>query len=221
MKRYTIYFAAILTIFIKMTTVAVAQGGDQILDGIGRQAWWPAMSLMGILRIGRAMDYMVNSRAQKLHLYQISNLQRCFLLLEEGRFVVLPAQVLADLESISITGWIYLRAAQSGQYLFDFGQDITRHFAGTPTGTALQNGYMGIIAQKKAAVKNAVSSAVPLNKWVHLAIVVDIATGTMQTYLDGMPAGEVKDIPQELTEVFGQQVARGHYTLENRCRVAM
>ncbi|MGF7024310.1 beta-L-arabinofuranosidase domain-containing protein [Sphingobacterium sp. HSC-15S19] len=205
MKRYTIYFAAILTIFIKMTAVAVAQGGDQILDGIGETGMvaryvfdgdfkdWSRNGLHGKFQ-GTKASFVSDKQFTKV------------LSLAGGKddFVVLPAQVLADLESISITGWIYLRAAQSGQYLFDFGQDITRHFAGTPTGTALQNGYMGIIAQKKAEVKNAVSSAVPLNKWVHLAIVVDIATGTMQTYLDGMPAGEVKDIPQELTEVFGQ-----------------
>ncbi|QQT43673.1 MULTISPECIES: beta-L-arabinofuranosidase domain-containing protein [Sphingobacterium] len=205
MKRYTIYFAAILTIFIKMTAVAVAQGGDQILDGIGETGMvaryvfdgdfkdWSRNGLHGKFQ-GTKASFVSDKQFTKV------------LSLAGGKddFVVLPAKVLADLESISITGWIYLRAAQSGQYLFDFGQDITRHFAGTPTGTALQNGYIGIIAQKKAEVKNAVSSAVPLNKWVHLAIVVDIATGTMQTYLDGMPAGEVNDIPQELTEVFGQ-----------------
>ncbi len=35
MKRYKIYVAALFTLFIKTIDVAVAQGGDQILDGIG------------------------------------------------------------------------------------------------------------------------------------------------------------------------------------------
>ncbi|WP_367329801.1 beta-L-arabinofuranosidase domain-containing protein [Sphingobacterium multivorum] len=205
MKRYTIYFVAILTIFIKTTAIAVAQSGDQILDGIGETGMvaryvfdgdfkdWSRNGLHGKFQ-GTKASFISDKQFTKV------------LSLAGGKddFVVLPPQVLNDLESISITGWIYLRAAQSGQYLFDFGQDIARHFAGTPTGTAQQNGYMGIIAPKKTDVKNAVSSAAPLNKWVHLAIVVDIPSGTMQTYLDGMPAGEVKNIPQELAEVFGQ-----------------
>ncbi|WP_286883882.1 MULTISPECIES: beta-L-arabinofuranosidase domain-containing protein [Sphingobacterium] len=205
MKRYTIYFAAILTIFIKTTAIVVAQSGDQILDGIGETGMvaryvfdgdfkdWSRNGLHGKFQ-GTKASFISDKQFTKV------------LSLAGGKddFVVLPPQVLNDLESISITGWMYLRAAQSGQYLFDFGQDIARHFAGTPTGTAQQNGYMGIIAPKKTDVKNAVSSAAPLNKWVHLAIVVDIPSGTMQTYLDGMPAGEVKNIPQELAEVFGQ-----------------
>ncbi|MDR6733686.1 MULTISPECIES: beta-L-arabinofuranosidase domain-containing protein [unclassified Sphingobacterium] len=205
MKRYKLHVAILFTIFIKTIDVAVAQGGDQILDGIGETGMvaryvfdedlkdWSRNGLHGKFQGEKAL-FVADKQFKKV------------LSLAGGKddFVVLPSQVLSDLESISITGWLYLRAAQPEQYLFDFGQDLARHFAVTPTGTAQKAGYLGVISQKKTEVKSAASPSVPLNKWVHLAIVVDVTTGSLQTYLDGRPVGEVKNIPQELSAVFGQ-----------------
>jgi hypothetical protein len=130
MKRYTIYFAAILTIFIKMTAVAVAQGGDQILDGIGETGMVARYVFDGDFKDWSRNGLHGKFQGTKASFVSDKQFTRCFLAGGKDDFVVLPAQVLADLESISITGWMYLRAAQSGQYLFDFGQDITRHLQG-------------------------------------------------------------------------------------------
>ncbi len=205
MKRYKLHVAILLTIFIKTIDVAVAQGGDQILDGIGETGMVARYVFDGDLK-----DWSRNGLHGKFQgekaLFVADKQFNKVLSLAGGKddFVVLPSNVLSDLESISITGWLYLRAAQPEQYLFDFGQDLARHFAVTPTGTALKAGYLGVISQKKTEVKSVASPAVPLNRWVHLAIVVDITTGSLQTYLDGRPVGEVKNIPQELSTVFGQ-----------------
>ncbi|WP_293879682.1 beta-L-arabinofuranosidase domain-containing protein [Sphingobacterium sp. UBA1498] len=205
MKRYKLHVAILFTIFIKTIDVAVAQGGDQILDGIGETGMVARYVFDGDLK-----DWSRNGLHGKFQgekaLFVADKQFKKVLSLAGGKddFVVLPSQVLSDLESISITGWLYLRAAQPEQYLFDFGQDLARHFAVTPTGTAQKAGYLGVISQKKTEVKSAASPSVPLNKWVHLAIVVDVTTGSLQTYLDGRPVGEVKNIPQELSAVFGQ-----------------
>ncbi|WP_293887315.1 MULTISPECIES: beta-L-arabinofuranosidase domain-containing protein [unclassified Sphingobacterium] len=205
MKRYKLHVAILFTIFIKTIDVAVAQGGDQILDGIGETGMVARYVFDGDLK-----DWSRNGLHGKFQgekaLFVADKQFKKVLSLAGGKddFVVLPSQVLSDLESISITGWLYLRAAQPEQYLFDFGQDLARHFAVTPTGTAQKAGYLGVISQKKTEVKSAASPSVPLNKWVHLAIVVDVTTGALQTYLDGRPVGEVKNIPQELSAVFGQ-----------------
>ncbi len=209
MKRYKLHVAILFTIFIKTIDVAVAQGGDQILDGIGETGMVARYVFDGDLK-----DWSRNGLHGKFQgekaLFVADKQFNKVLSLAGGKddFVVLPSNVLSDLESISITGWLYLKAAQPEQYVFDFGQDLARHFAVTPTGTALKAGYLGVISQKKAEVKSAASPAVPLKKWVHLAIVVDITTGSLQTYLDGRLVGEVKNIPQELSAVFGQQVSK-------------
>src|SRR5690606_3115839 len=41
-------------------------------------------------------------------------------------FVSIPGEALNDLESLSVSGWIYLRTDRPGQRFFDFGQDATR-----------------------------------------------------------------------------------------------
>ena len=205
MKRYKIYVAALFTLFIKTIDVAVAQGGDQILDGIGETGMVARYIFNGDLKDWSRNGLHGKFQGEKASFVADKQFTKV-LSLAGGKddFIVLPPQALSDLESISITGWLFLHAAQPEQYFFDFGQDVARHFAATATGTDLKKGYQGIISQRKGELKNAVSPAVPLNRWVHLAIVVDIAAGSMQTYLDAAPVGETTGIPQELSAVFGQ-----------------
>jgi hypothetical protein len=39
---------------------------------------------------------------------------------------------------------------------------------------------------------------VPVNKWSHIAVVIDVPSKTMSTYLNGELAGEAKDLSLEL-----------------------
>ena len=120
-------------------------------------------------------------------------------------FVTIPGEALTDLESLSISGWIYLRSQQPGQRFFDFGKDATKHFYAAPVGMVGQEGFQALITAQKGNNKGAVSPAIETNKWVHIAIVIDVPSKSMITYVDSKPVGEAKDIPMELTEVFGQQ----------------
>src|SRR5215217_5840262 len=60
---------------------------------------------------------------------------------ENNAFVTIPAEALTDLESLSISGWVYLRSKQPGQRFFDFGKDANKHFFVAPVGTNAQEGY--------------------------------------------------------------------------------
>jgi hypothetical protein len=120
-------------------------------------------------------------------------------------FVTIPGEALTDIESLSISGWIYLRSDKPGQRFFDFGKDAAKHFFAAPVGTNAQKGYQALITTEKGNKNGAVSPAIELNKWVHLTIVIDVPSKSMLTYVDSKPVGEAKDIPGELTEVFGQQ----------------
>jgi DUF1680 family protein len=208
MKMYKVFVRVIL--FVAVLTQAVnntqAQSGDQILDGIGETGMiarylfngdlkdWSRNNLHGKFRGGEAKFVDDNRFGKVLSLSGESN-----------SFVTLPGEALTDLESLSISGWIYLRSKQTGQRFFDFGKDATKHFFAAPVGTNTREGYQALITVEKSNKSGAVSPAIELNKWVHLAIVIDIPSKSLVTYVDSKPVGEAKDIPLELTALFGPQ----------------
>ncbi len=208
MKMYKVCLRVIL--FVAFLTQGVntiqAQSGDQILDGIGETGMiarylfngdlkdWSRNNLHGKFQGGEPKFVTDNRFGRVLSLTGESN-----------AYVTIPGEALTDLESLSISGWIYLRSKQPGQRFFDFGKDANKHFFAAPVGTNSQEGYQALITAEPGNKKGAVASAIELNKWVHLSIVIDIPSKTMLTYVDNQPVGETKEIPKELTEVFGQQ----------------
>ena len=203
MKMYkeflrVILFVAVLTLGINTTQ---AQNGDQILDGIGETGMIARYVFDGDLR-----DWSRNNLHAKFQggeaKFVTDNRFGKVLSLDNNAFVTIPGEALTDIESLSISGWIYLRSEQPGQRFFDFGKDATKHFFAAPAGTNAQKGYQALITGNKTG---AVSLAIEANKWVHLAIVIDVPSKTMITYVDSKPVGEAKDIPRELSDVFGQQ----------------
>lgn len=203
MKMYKVFSRTILLFVILTRCVDAAQAQDQILDGIGETGMiaryvfngdlkdWSRNTLHARFQGGEAQFVNDNRFGKVLSLSG-----------ENNAFLTLPGEALTDLESLSISGWIFLRSEQPGQRFFDFGKDATKHFSAAPVGTSARKGYQASITGSKTG---AVAPAIETNKWVHLAIVIDIPAKTMFTYVDSKPAGEAKDIPKELTEVFGQQ----------------
>lgn len=203
MKMYKVFLHAMLFVAVLIQGVNTAQAQDQILDGIGETGMiaryvfngdlkdWSRNNLHAKFQGGEAPFVNDNRFGKVLSLSGDNN-----------AFVTIPGEALTDLESLSISGWIFLRSEQPGQRFFDFGKDATKHFSAAPVGTSDQKGYLALITGSK---NGAVAPAIETNKWVHLAIVIDIPSKTMFTYVDSKPAGETKDIPKELTAVFGQQ----------------
>lgn len=199
--------AMVVSAFVLGTSGARAQNGDQILDGIGETGMiaryifdgdakdWSRNNLHGKLQ-GSEAKFVSDNRFGKV--LSLSG--------ESNSFITLPGEALTDIESLSISGWIYLRSKQPGQHFFDFGTDNAQHFFAAPAGTNTRDGYQASIATEKNKI-GAVSPAIETNKWVHLAIVIDIPSKSLTTYVNSRPAGETKGIALELTEVFGQQPA--------------
>jgi len=208
MKIYNVFLHTLLFVTVLTYSVytAKAQSGDQILDGIGETSM-----IARYLFNGDVKDWSRNNLHGKIPGSEVKfiNDNRFGKVLsltgENNAFVLLPGTALTDLESLSISGWIYLRSTQPGQHFFDFGKDDTKHFFSAPAGTKAQKGYQAFITTEKGNKNGVVSTAIELNKWVHLAIVIDIPSKSMITYVDGKPVGQSKDVPQELTAVFGQQ----------------
>ncbi len=186
------------------TATARAQG-DQILDGIGETGMvaryvfdgdvkdWSRNNLHATFHGGEA-GFVADERFGKV--LSLSG--------KASDFVSLPGDALAGIESLSISGWVYLRSEQPDQYLFDFGTDASRRFAVAPTGTTVGEGYRASLVSGAAGVKDAVAAAITANKWVHLAIVFDVASKSLTTYADSKPVGEAKDVSLELGALFGQ-----------------
>ncbi|MFD3003547.1 beta-L-arabinofuranosidase domain-containing protein [Pontibacter toksunensis] len=198
-----ILFVAVLTQGIN---TAQAQGGDQILDGIGETGMMARYVFNGDLKDWSRNNLHARYQGTKPTFVHDNRFGKVLSLSgDNNAFVTIPREALRDLESLSISGWIYLRSKQPGQRFFDFGKDATKHFFAAPVGTKAYKGYQALITAGKGSKTGAVSPAIEVNKWVYLTIVIDVPSKAIITYVDGKPVGEAKDIPQELTAVFGQQ----------------
>ncbi|SDF75510.1 beta-L-arabinofuranosidase domain-containing protein [Chitinophaga filiformis] len=208
MKMYQVFVRVILfvAVWIQGINTAHAQNGDQILDGIGETGMIARYVFNGDLKDWSRNNLHGKSQGDEIKFVNDERFGKVLSLPgNNNAFVKLPGEALSDIESLSISGWIYLRSKQSGQRFFDFGEDDTKHFFAAPVGTNAQEGYQALITAGQGNKKGAVSPAIELNKWVHLAIVIDIPSKSMITYVDSKPVGEAKDIPSELTAVFGQR----------------
>ena len=205
MKMYKVFLRFILCVAILIQAGNTAQAQDQILDGIGETGLIARYVFNGDLRDWSRNNLHAKSGGAEATFLNDNRFGRVLSLSGNNAFVTLPGDALTDLESLSISGWIYLRSKQPGQRFFDFGKDATRHFFAAPVGTNAQEGYQALITTGKINNKGAVAPVIELNKWVHLAIVIDIHSKSITTYVDSKPVGDAKDIPAELTEVFGEQ----------------
>ena len=211
MKMYKVFLHAILyvAVLIQGITAAQAQSGDQMLDGIGETGMIARYVFNGDLKDWSRNNLHAKFQGAEATFVNDNRFGKVLSLSgDNNSFLTIPGEALTDLESLSISGWIYLRSNQPGQRFFDFGRDVAKHFFAAPVGTNTQEGFQALITAEKGNKKGAVSPAIELNKWVHLAIVIDIPSKSLVTYVDGKPVGEAKDIPQELTEVF--EIGRAH-----------
>lgn len=196
----------VLAILITGTNHTMAQTGDQILDGIGETGMVARYLLNGDAKDWSRNNLHGNFQNGSIRFVDDPRFGKVAALSgENNSFIKIPGEALTDLESLSISGWICLRSKKPGQYFFDFGKDSLNHFFAAAAGTGTQERLHVSVLSEKNNPKAMVLPAIPINKWVHLAIVIDIASKSVSTYIDGNPAGESKNISLELTDVFGRQ----------------
>ncbi|MES2268554.1 MAG: beta-L-arabinofuranosidase domain-containing protein [Bacteroidota bacterium] len=198
---------ALLSVALFFNIVSTyAQSGDQILDGIGETDMAARYLLNGDVK-----DWSRNNLHGKLNgdgrFVDDERFGKVLSLNGKNAFITLPGEVLTGLESISVTGWIYLRSTQPGQYLFDFGKNEKGHFSATPAGSTQRQGYQAIITANGKTLP-ALAPAIEPNKWAHLAVVLNIPSGTTLIYLNGIKVGQATGILNDLTQVFGSKNAK-------------
>ncbi len=194
-----------VTVLVQSINSTHAQSGDQILDGIGETGLMARYLFNGDLKDWSRNNLHANPQSAEAKFVNDTRFGKVLSLSGESNdFITLPSEALRDMESLSISGWIYLRSKQPGQRFFDFGKDAGQHFFAAPAGTTTQEGYHTLITTENATTKGTVSPTIEINKWVHLAIVLDVASKSIITYVDSKPMGEAKDVLPELTAIFGQ-----------------
>ncbi|QGY42981.1 hypothetical protein GM418_04700 [Maribellus comscasis] len=202
MKMCKLFVGMIISFYVLGTNSVFAQGGDQILDGIGETGLISRYTFEG-----NAKDWSRNNLHGSIHgsgfKFEDDDLfGKVLSLPEDGEaFISIPGQSVIGEESLSITGWIYLRAAKSGQLFFDFGKNSQSHFFVAPAGNGNEEGFLAQIITKSDKYI-ASSPAVAPYKWNHLAVVLNVSAKTLSTYLNGELAGETKSVEMELNQLF-------------------
>lgn len=208
MKMHNILLRATLlvTFLIQNVNITKAQIGDQILDGIGETGLSARYVFNGDVKDWSRNNFHAKAHGAGVNFVNDSRFGKVLSLPgDNSSFVTLPGGVLTDIESLSISCWVYMRSKQAGQRLFDFGKDATRHFFAAPLGINPQAGFYAVISTGGDSKNVAVAPAIELNKWVHISIVIDVASKYMITYVDSKPVAQTKNIPLELTAVFGER----------------
>jgi DUF1680 family protein len=202
MKTFKLLVGIIMILSVWNTRSLFAQGGDQILDGIGETGLiaryilkedardWSRNNLHGSIQ-GEKATFVADSLFEKV-LSLPGNSEA---------FITIPGDAVTGEESISITGWIYLRSEKPGQLFFDFGKSSKSHFYVAPTGTKEKEGFQAHIKTESDEFISG-SSALTINKWNHLAIVINVPSKTLSTYLNGVLVNETADVSVDLGQLF-------------------
>jgi DUF1680 family protein len=195
----------ILAFWVGNCTVAQAQNGDQILDGIGETGLIARYVLDGNVKDWSRNNLHAKIEGKEASFITDDQFGKVIALSATGKnYITIPPEALAGIESLSITGWIYLQSSKSGQGFFDFGKNSNPYFFVLPTGTGEENSFLAQISAGKNKSYETVSAAINANEWIHIAVVIDIPSKSMSTYINGKRVGETKNIELELETLFGK-----------------
>ncbi|MFC2118160.1 beta-L-arabinofuranosidase domain-containing protein [Bacteroidota bacterium] len=202
MKIHKLFVGIILCYCVLGTGSVFAQSGDQILDGIGETGLIARYTFKGDVKDWSRNNLHGSIQGSDFKFVEDSLFGIVLSLTGDNEaFISIPGESVTGEESISISGWIYLRSAKSGQRFFDFGKNSKSHFFAAPSGTKENEGYQAQI-KIKSGKYTSISPAVEAYKWNHLAIVIDVQSQTLRTYLNGVLVSKAENVPVELEQLF-------------------
>ncbi|REH00959.1 beta-L-arabinofuranosidase domain-containing protein [Flavobacterium aquicola] len=201
MKLYKIFICAMIG-FGSMNTSVLAQG-DQILDGIGETGLIARYVLDGDTKDWSRNNLHGKISESKLNFINDELFGKVLSVSAENKaFVAIPGEAFAGEESLTISGWIYLRSAQRNQYFFDFGKNAKSHFFAAPAGTKEDAGFHTEVISGSGIKYKTDSPALEVNKWNHVAIVIDIPSQSLNTYVNGVLVNAAKNVKLKLEQLF-------------------
>lgn len=196
-------FAVILLNFCALGTIPVfSQGGDQILDGIGETGLISRYTFKADTKDWSRNNLHAGIQGTDYRFVEDSLFGNVLSLQGESEaYITIPGEAVTGEESLSISGWIYLRSAKSGQIFFDFGKDGKSHFFAAPAGTKEKEGLqVQILNGSEKHITG--SPALAVNRWNHLAVVINFPSKTMSIFVNGELVSEAKNAAVELDKLF-------------------
>jgi DUF1680 family protein len=195
-----------------------AGAGDQILDGIGETALiaryvfdddvrdWSRNNLHGEVRGGTSSFEASEQFGKVLSLPA-----------DSGAHVTLPNKTLVGTDSLSVSGWLYLRSDVPGARLFDFGSNTKTYFYAL-SGDADNGGFKAFIAADDSAINTPSAPAIKIKQWTHFAVVLDAPAQTLTTYLDGKQVGRVAEVIWNAANIFNEDSPEANLVYLGRSR---
>lgn len=204
MKKIRVIERVVLLLFSIgfLNIVALAQEGDQILDGIGETGL-----IARYLFNGDTRDWSRNNLHAKFEGHEIKfNLDdrfgRVISLGNEEDFLSFPPEIWNDIESFSLSAWIYLRSDPKDQYLLDFqseGQNILQLFAEGDSGNEK---FQLAFRSGDGQAKRFKSQSLDWNKWVFFTMVIDVPTKSLRIFGNRQLLGEPIQLDADFLENF-------------------
>jgi DUF1680 family protein len=173
-------------------------GGDQMLDGIGESALVARYPFSANER-----DTTRNTHHASLQgtggTYVDDQQFGRVLSLPGGRgaYVRIPGAAFDGLDTISVSGWVFLKSDDAAQRFFDFGR-------GTGTNFFTSAGGVGINRTGLPAVQGSLSPRESANKWAHVVVVLNASAKTLTAYVDGQRAGQVTGVNTTMEQLMDQ-----------------
>jgi DUF1680 family protein len=201
MNRCFPYFASVLVVTVSQLVPVFAQGGgDQFLDGIGETALVARYIFNGNERDASRNTFHATLQGTGATYVEDPPFGRVLSLPGgKGAYVRLPGQTLDGLDTVSVSAWVQVRSAETVQRIFDFGQNAISNFFCAP------EGYLtGITRTGVDGLRGTFTSAIPTNRWAHIAVVLDAANKRMSCYLDGVRVGQVADVTLTMEQIVDQ-----------------
>ncbi len=202
MKIYKLFVGMLISFCALCTPSVLAQGGDQIIDGIAESGSIARYVFMRDATDGGRNNLHGTIQGSGAEFVNDSVFRRVLSLPGNGEaYISLPGEAVTGEESLSISGWIFLRSAKTGQVFFDFGKNSNSHFFTALTGTGDKVVFQAQIndGSKKYV---AGSSAVEINKWYHLAVAYSAPAESLSIYINGELSGEAKNVKVDLMQLF-------------------
>ena len=202
MRISNLFVGILLGFCVLGTTSVFAQGGDQILDGIGETALIARYTFTRDANDRSRNNFNGSIHGSDFEFVNDSLFRRVLSLSIDGdAYISIPGEAVTGEESLSITGWIYLHSEKSGQIFFDFGKNSKSHFFVAPSGTEDKEGYQAhiLVGSEKYVAS---SPAVEAKIWNHLAVVFNAPSKTLRTYVNGVLVSEAKNVEVELEQLF-------------------
>lgn len=170
------------------------QGGDQFLDGIGETGLMARYVFNGNAEDSSRNQLHATVRGQGA-VFVDDGPRRVLLLTGEGSHAELPASALSGEDALTVTGWLYLPTRALGP-IFDFGQSLT-----TRLSAAVEAEGLRVTALVEGQARGE-TRTMPLidHVWTHFAVVLDPASRVLTTYLDGVRAGQARNVDVTLAQ---------------------